>query len=398
MRSWFTTVLATWSFCAAAQGWVPNETLVSPSPDLIDLEYSPSRAMYARVDLDGMLWVGRIDPATGDFLQPDGRETAVDALAQTIGDGRLTFTGPEWVTTPEGDQVVYTRFPKTGFHSAANARLGAAKPDAAGTWSGASLGPDVPRYGPFGSKTGVNPRGLITYVDNAKNKLYRELGDPATEAVVPGTAPGELNGVNIVNGAHALVYRLPVGSVWQAFRYDIDSHVLEQLTFDAGEKQTLWMWRAPEFDDFELLALVDQVELRAYRRLPQPDGTLRWTQFLSLTAPPGSTLSSLEYFTWDGRSYAFMEMTNSTERWPSSIWVASLDPAAPQFHRITADTPVRARTDPEVFITSRGPIIYYNRYDPAVNPRRWYCAECSEGVYRADPGLTPTDPPTAPRP
>lgn len=378
-------ILVLVSLCAFA--WEPNETLVSATPDLIDLEYSQSRAMYARVDTDGVLWMGRIDPATGDFRQPDGREIRVDALAQTIGDGRLTFTGPEWVTTPEGDVVVYTRFPTGRFHTANTARLGVARPDAGGNWTGGSLGPDLPRYAPFGSKTVVNPRGLITYLDSAKNKLFREVADPATEMLTPGTAPGDLNGITIVSGAHALVYRIAVDNVWQAFSYDIDARHLEQLTFDAGDKQTLWMWRAPEFDEFVLLALVGQVELRAYRRLPGNGGAVQWQPFFSISAESGASISSLEYFTWAGRSYTFMEMTRPGERWPSQIWVSNLDPAAPMFRRITDDSLPRARTDPEVFITSGGPIIYYNRYDPAVNPRRWYCAECSEGVYRADPGL-----------
>ena len=45
---------------ARADPCVPNETQVSAAQDLVDLEYSPSRAMYCRVDYEGRLWVGDV--------------------------------------------------------------------------------------------------------------------------------------------------------------------------------------------------------------------------------------------------------------------------------------------------------------------------------------------------
>lgn len=49
------------------------------------------------------------------------------------------------------------------------------------------------------------------------------------------------------------------------------------------------------------------------------------------------------------------------------------------------------RTDPEVFITDRGPLIYFNSFTPELLPngRPNSCRnpDCSRGVWFADPGL-----------
>ena len=49
----------------------------------------------------------------------------------------------------------------------------------------------------------------------------------------------------------------------------------------------------------------------------------------------------------------------------TEIWIASADPANRLFRRITPRTePVVQRTDPEVFITDKGPLIYFNSFTP----------------------------------
>ena len=93
-------------------------------------------------------------------------------------------------------------------------------------------------------------------------------------------------------------------------------------------------------------------------------------------------------FTYNGKSYVFMAAYVSPNTYPTEIWISSIDAANPLMRRITSNTPLRARNDPEVFITNNaGPYIYYNRYDPSIDPAHPLCADCSEGVFRADAGL-----------
>jgi hypothetical protein len=366
---------------ARADPFVPNETQVSAAQDLVDLEYSPSLGMYCRVDYEGRLWVGDVDRATGNLVQADGRQILADAEAMTISDIKLTLSGPEWVTTPDGDQVVYTKFVGRR-HNATNARIALAIRASNGQWSGGLQGPNLPRYGVFGSSTdgGVNP--AIYYLDDDKQKRWRDLWGTAEE-IVPGTGGG-LDAIRFVEGQRALCYRLQVGGIPQAFRYDLDTKVLEQLTFDSGKKQIVWMWRAPEFgNEYVLLTLVDTREIRVYRKLPTgPGGALQWTMIHTALGPRRCNIQSLETFTYAGRSYAFMSM-KSTYDYPHEIWFSNIDSANPIFRCISKSTAV-ARDDPEYFITNNGPIIYFNMWDPSL-PRP---QGGSLGLWRSDPGVS----------
>jgi hypothetical protein len=194
-----------------------------------------------------------------------------------------------------------------------------------------------------------------------------------------------------VRGARALVYPLTVGTTDQAFYRDLDSGVVEQLTFDPGAKYEIWMWQAPEYgNEFVFATLVDQIELRIYRKLPDAGGQLKWTPVYSRMAPDGNKIFSPEPFTYKGRSYVFMAQSVKPNKFRSEIWISNIDAAAPLFRRISDNTVLRTRTDPEVFITDAGPLIYYNRlipYDGVIRPKACRSLSCSEGVFRADPGL-----------
>jgi hypothetical protein len=165
------------------------------------------------------------------------------------------------------------------------------------------------------------------------------------------------------------------------------------MTFDSAPKdlQTVpWMWQAPEFANDQVFQTVANYnELRVYRKLPVDGGTPQWQVIYTASLPEGSKFASQEPFTYNGKSYIFMAVTIAPNTFPTQIWISNIDAANPKFYKISDDSKLRARTDPEVFITSSGPLIYYNRYNPAksTDPNTPFCAACSEGVFRADPGL-----------
>jgi hypothetical protein len=373
-----------------AQAWVPNETLVSPQNDLLDPEYNQARAQFTWNDIDGKLWLGNIDRDTGMFYPPDGKAVLVDPDAMSYDDVKKTANGPEWAWASGGDVVVYTKF--TGrSHTTNNARLATARERADGTWSAGFLGPDLTRLAPYGSETARDPAPRITYVDKENNHYWREIDDPATEARLDGT-PQTVGPIRHVRGARAVVYKSPVNGVDQVLYRDLDTGVIEQLTFDAGAKDQMWMWQAPEFNnEFVFMTLVDNTELRFYRKLAPPGtGTPQWTIIFSAFAARGMKINSPEPFVYKNRSYAFMAMIDRSNNFPSEIWISNMDASQPLFRLITDTTLLRARNDPEVFITSHGPRIYFNRHvlKPSENGDK-YCGgpECSEGIYMSDPGL-----------
>ena len=380
----------------AASGFKPNESQVSSLADLIDPEYDQATSRFTWVDSEGSLWVGFVDD-TGMFQPPSGKGILVDHDAMKIIDLRVTANGPEWIPTSQGPMIVYTKFLAGYPHIPRNARLAIARVSAPGApdWIHEFLGPTEPRMSPYASKDADDPAPRITYIDSNKAHYWAEIFRPDQEFPIPVIAPSLL-GVRFVPNTRMIVYTAPtpIDSVAQVFRHDLDTGETEQLTFDTtGEKSagSVWMWRAPEYDNEYVFAVLVYLDLASrldiYRQVPGPgDGTTAWTKIHSISAPL-SKIGSPEPFVFDGRSYISLQMTVGQDEYPTSIWLAGIDPANPLFRMVSDDSLFRWRTDPEVFITNQGPYIYYNRRDPA-DPNQ--CgASCSEGIFRAHTGLWP---------
>lgn len=372
----------------AQTGWQPNETIVSAQPDLIDYEFSQEFGLMAWNCEDGKLWVASVDRATGRFVPDNGMGVLVDADTMTFQDAQKTKNGPEFVSTSRGEVLVYTKY--AGRHTDGNSRIGVALRAPDGSWS-FSLMSDEVRKAPYGTADIGDENPRITYVDNRENHYWRNLWDPGSEVPITDF-PASNYPIRHVRGARAVAYPLLTPSgVEQIFYRDLDSGVVEQLTFDPGNKYEVWMWRAPEFDDeLIFMTLVDQIEIRFYRRLPDVNGEMRWTVINSQMAPEGNKMFSPEPFTWNGKSYVFMSQSVPGAKFRSEIWISNIDAAAPIFRRITDNRVLRTRTDPEVFITDNGPLIYFNRLTPeeGFNGRPKSCRKpyCSDGVWVADPG------------
>lgn len=375
---------------ASAQ-FVPNESLVSPNPGLIDFEFSQSRGRIAWTDTSGNLWLGGVNRDTGAFEPISGMGVKV-ATGTVSGLNMFKWNGPEWISMAGGDQISYSYYLPGKPPVAASTRMALAVQDQTGAWVIQPLGPNTPRMTHVASKNAGDTNATIKYLDPALNQYWRNVNDASSEELMTFIPPSN-KAWRFASGQRALLYALPVNGTQQVFRYWLDSKVNEQLTFDAGNKDldrtVPWIWQAPEFgNDFVLSTVVDGSELRIYRPLPGPGGVPQWTPIYSGSLPAGTSAGSPEWFTYNGKSYVFMTAYVSPNTYPTEIWVSSIDAANPLMRRITSKTPLRARNDPEVFITNiGGPYIYYNRYDPSIDPAHPLCADCSEGVFRASAGL-----------
>lgn len=380
----------------SAQGWTPNETQASAQADLIDYEFSQARGQFVWNDTLGNLWLGGVDRATGRFVPADGRGILIDADSMTFQDAQKTKNGPEWVRSATGWVVVHTKY--AGRHTDGNSRIGLATENPDGTWTSTVLGPDV-RKAPYGSAVAGDTAPRISYVDNREVHYWRELFNAGTERPISDFPASNYPVRHVacdtpgVPGTRAVLYPVNVAGIDQVFLRDFDTNTSRQLTADAGVKYEVWMWCAPEYgNELIFFTLVDQNELRVYRNLPTgPAGELRWTAVYSQKAPTGNQIFSPEPFTYKGRSYIFMAQSVRPNKFRSEIWIANIDAAAPMFKRITPTDVLRTRTDPEVFITDVGPMIYYNRLVPTLTDRGTYksCRDpsCSDGVWFADPGI-----------
>lgn len=370
---------------AAAQS---VEVQVSANADLIDPEFSQSRAQIIWVDAVGGIWVADLDRASGAIVPADGQGQLVDSHGIALGASPWAYNGPEWVLAASGDQVVYTRFLPLHRSVADNARIVVAHQRHDGSWATKTLKSDGGRYIPYGSETEGGRHPMVTYLDPRGNHYWRRLERNGEEQPLSVTT-NLFVPLRPVRGADALIYPATINEVQQVFMFDLATGINSQLTTDPGDKISSWMWRAPEYGDTFVMASIVGSLLRFYRPTEGKDGTAQWLPVLETPAPPGYAIRSLEPFVHAGRSYLFMGMSVGSQSYSSEIWVANIDPAAPFLRRVSDASPTLVRSDPEVFITDNGPRIYFNRYSVTADPlpQPCYTRQCSHGVWMVDPGL-----------
>jgi hypothetical protein len=351
-----------------------------------------SRLAY--VDSSGTLWVGAVDPATGNFLPADGRGSLIDTLA--AGPGNVG-NGPEWAVSQRGSEIVYTRWiagmPKTK----PNTNLGFAR-QKDGVWIAGPVKGTQDRLNPGASLTLGDSAPRVAYANSDRSELYwRDMNAGSTESVVltpylPGTSVPR----RWVEGTRDLILTAPAapdatGAIHtQVFLFHSATGLMEQLTFDALDKVGAFMWSAPEFGGSTVFFTVaGGSRIDVYR---QRSGTVCCSSFdlINTIAMPPDTpyLGTPGLFVHNGASWIFFwaSADAKNESGPSRIGLTGIDPAHPSLRMLTEiTTPARSRRDPEYFITSNGPYIYYNRFAPA-EPGG---AMRNEGIYRVDTSLGP---------
>jgi len=379
--------IAALSALAFAADFTATERLASTTRGLIDPEFNHAKGQFAWVDLAGSFWVGGIDRITGELVPATGKLALIEKGAAPSGGLGFTLNGPEWVYGADFDRIVYTRMLPGLPVTPANSRLGTAWQKSDGSWVRRTLSADLARNGPYGSEEANDPAPRITYNDAAGNRYWREILKPETEQLLPGLPQAQFPVARFARGERSAVYPVISGGIPQVFRYKLDDKVLEQLTFDAGDKEQPWIWRAPDFNnEAVLMTTVGQSSLALYRQGLDIANPSRWMLWTSLQAPLGGRFYSTEPFVYRGKSYVVMMVIVGA--YPTSIWVANFDTAAPMLRRVTPELPDRARADPEIFVTDQGPIVFFGRYDPTKGSY-WLCSACAEGLYRAETGIKP---------
>ena len=373
---------------ALAVDFVPAEMPATSNKRMLDPEFNMGKSLFTWVDIvDGSIWVSRIDRATGAFLPETGKDVLIENSAAPPGGLGFTLNGPEWVLGADKDAIVYTGFPPGVPATPENAQIRASFQNNQGAWVLPRTLGGRPLNAPYGSELASDLRPRITYNDAAGNHFWRELNDANTETRLPSTPQGLLPAVRHVRGAGtpSVVYPITIGGTPQVHRFTPSFNLLEQLTFDAGAKDQPWMWPAPDFgNNLVLMTTVNGTSLQLYQKLAETGGTMRWTQVRSIQAPLGGKFFSTEPFVYGGKSYVVLMVIVGD--YPNSIWLADFDATSPMLRRLTPETPDRARADPEIFFTDKGPIVFFSRFNQNKGSN-WLCVPCTEGLFRADTGI-----------
>ncbi|GAX59668.1 SAM-dependent methyltransferase [Candidatus Scalindua japonica] len=388
-RHVYATVLLTCVFNLSSYWSVitfASEEIQVTSDNIIDYEFDYANPRFAWTDFTdgGKLWIGYIDPQTGEFLPPDGKALLVDT--DTIYQGN----GPEWAATSQGPRLVYNK-------KLQDLRVGLAQAtEISNSWIVDFLHKSKKRLNPLASLNLEDRNPLIFYLlrigNNQHILAWRVLDYAITEETIPMSLGA--TGGRWVPDRRALVFSATLDNGGrQAFLYDCNTEETEQLTFDSGRKQTVFMWKAPEFNDeyifFASVKMNNFSVIRVYNKTINQDGVEEWNVFKTISPPStGIYFWSPEPFVHNGKSYISFVASTSPNHLasdvPTQIWLADIVPAGGFVKNLTTD-PNKLRIDPEVFVTDQGPYIYYNREIPGTDtdPR------IKEGIYRVDTGLGP---------
>lgn len=353
---------------------IQDVVVSDPARSLPDPEFDNMNFLFCWQDTDGYLWIGQVDPVTGEFNPPDGRGSVVDRNLMPTGRGgrKLSF-GPEWGFSRLGAEIYYAE--KTHRKFLVKAFRDGEK------WVSEKIPDGNRRIAPLPSKNWQDDAPDLAYtvasVDDAK-LCWQLQNDPGDEKCVE--APDKL-GYRWIDGRQALLITKKYDGVAQVALLDARTAIITQLTFDAGHKGQAFMWRAPEFaNNWVMFAPVDKKLINIYFFQNE-----HWVLISTLDPPSARPyILSAEPFLYNGRSYLSMMLSESKQsnaNTPSDIWIATIDPAYPLYRQVSEDNQLRVRKDPESLQTAEGLFIYYTEYTNGVK----IIHRCATGLGKPSP-------------
>ena len=356
--------------------FVPDDVLISdPSKDFVDPEFDPVWNLLVWADFNGNVWIADVDPVTGDVIPNTGEGTLVDT-----GFLRETINGPEWSYDRGEPYFILTKqfFDKP--------QLWAGRRDGGGFWNTAPLQHTIGRFNPNGASPTNQDEGRIAYGQRDQKAIAWRIGDRATNESLIFDVKGL--GARSVEGKRSWMFGDFVGGTRQIKEVDIDSGQIRQITSGPQEKTTWHSWWAPEYSGPMVVTRLDTQTLGVYREI---DGAWVLHYEFSIPSPSFPFISSPEGFSWNGKSYVVAVAANALNNnaavpaapsGPSQIWIAGIDPVNPFFRKISENGVFSNRSDPEVFPTENGPVVFYTEIIGRNEPWR---------LRKAATGLGPRD-------
>lgn len=344
----------------AVAAFSPKDTLICPaSADIVDPEFQPGGNLMTFTNSLGELRVTTM-PAIGKLSAAGCAGTVIDTNVITKMPGVPFGQRPEWARSQAGTEIVYTKANADGSSSMWRAWQNG------GTWTTAMMTNGNSRGVPMASTDASDPQYRVKYLRRLSSgqhvPMWRENELPDTETAWPAQGNENTAGVpRWVPGRRALTtVSTDAGGYAQAALYWLDTRQVEVLTSDPSNKDEMWMWSAPEFgNEYVFAAIVDGCCIKIYRQI----GGV-WTVINSLDAPVFANqpaIFSPEPFVHKGKSYIAMQV-GTTKSSMSSIWFAAIDPAKPLVRQVSDPSTQAIRYEPEWFVTSTGPVIFFSQF------------------------------------
>ncbi len=354
---------------------IPAEAMGQPGVSYIDPEFFIPENLAAFISDRDSVWLAALDPATGDFLSPDGKDILVDTEVTPL---IQSFNGPEFGLSQEGWQLYYTKdvgqVPQLW-------QAGLLE----GTVNTAPLTTDgVPRLSVLASNdpNAASVRLLFAWGGQSRKEgkiAWLDTQDPAESERIIDKAD---LGTRWIEDSTTFVFVRQNGpEAGQITLYDTETGTAITLTPPgAGPFGDTYGWWAPEVGQILVLGVENHTTIRVF----QDTGETYWTEIATLAAPPDARftiIGSPEVFTAGDRSYISLVLKQTSTYAVGETWVWGLsDPTL----RLRCDDGqgTAIRSDPESFVSRVGVFIYYNLI------RQESGATVFE-LYRCDLGLDP---------
>lgn len=370
-----------------ADVFAPDDRLVSdPTVNLKDPELDQLGNRMLWQDTSGDMWLSDVDPVSGDIIPSTGQGLLVDSgLANLVAVGN----GPEFGYGAGETFLCYTK------NIFGTRYLGVARQDIGGNWIPSIQEMANDRYRPICTTPDTPDTGRIVYVDASdpvqKTVSWRVIDDAASERTF--TTIGDIGG-RWAGTERAFVSAKEVAGIKQLFWTDIDTEISTQITFDSDDKFNIFVWHAPEYDnDLLISAAINFTEVGIFRRI----GGV-WQRIYTFSLPSQfQFISSPEPFVHNGKSFITVIAAKELGADPlpflplgaSQVWIANIEPSDPFFRRIDNGEIGTRRSEPEPFMLSSGPVIYFTQNDTVTGNATLRVADT--GLGSPDAGDSDTD-------
>lgn len=320
----------------------------------IDVEFYSRKNVVTFVDENRQAWLANLNPVTGDFMSPDGRDTLIDGNLTPLS---TSFNGPEFGIDSDSWALFYTKnvmntpqiWMATVLPTGVNREL---------------LTEDkLPRLSVLASKN--------TF-DDVVRLLYSQGGFSLTEGKLAWLKAAEFN------AAETIVDFIDTGARWiddtlsftfirqsgpdrgQVVIYDTETSLATTITDTTDELSYAYGWIAPEYNELLVLVVVNDTRIEIYRNT----GGRYWDCISTLSVSDQSLygiIGSPEPFTTGGKSYISLVIKETQGYAPAEVWVWGIEEGSGRVALKCYDGQGNIiRSDPESYIGQNEVYIYYN--------------------------------------
>lgn len=329
--------------CAEMVSVVREVEIGAPNVLYMDPEFEPKTFQVAFCKNLNRLSLGQIDPATGHFVNHE--YTFIDTIAPMF----ITFNGPEWGYSQHGAAIYYTKLDSHRRYHNFRYLNGKITQLDRGNFNLVTNYPSSNSDDPAAFVMGAY--ALQTLLDGPTWGMFCE-SKPAEIKSFTMAKIGK--GPRFVPGRQQVTTNVTdLNGTTQLALYDFASNRTVQSTFDADDKDSGFVFPAPELQGEPLyICLVNSgAAIRVYRQR----GTT-WERFAEIPIL-SSSYPNLQAFAFRGKTYFSFNRESRALPGSNDIVIASLDGKA----MLTVSNPNVAmkRFDPETLVSGEKLFVYY---------------------------------------